>query len=106
MFGNPVAVEEEEAVFYLVWTYGIKTFDRRKKARCIFDESLRSGSVKVLIKHTQAAVIKPVLDCFMVSQPVKTSLFLEPMCLTRLLKLLSLKRVSISNQTKHSMIGG
>jgi hypothetical protein len=39
MFGNLVAVEEDNAVFHLVWTYGIKTLDGRKKARCICDGS-------------------------------------------------------------------
>ena len=48
MFGDPVAVDKEDAVFFLVWTYGIKTLDGRKKARCICDGSSRSGTVKVL----------------------------------------------------------
>jgi hypothetical protein len=48
MFGDPVAVEKDDAVFYLVWTYGVKTLDGRKKARCVCDGSTRSGSVKVL----------------------------------------------------------
>jgi hypothetical protein len=39
MFGNPVAVEEDDAVFHLVWTYGIKTPDGRKKAHCVCDGS-------------------------------------------------------------------
>jgi hypothetical protein len=39
MFGNPIAVEEDDAVFHLVWTYGIKTLDGRKKARCVCDGS-------------------------------------------------------------------
>jgi hypothetical protein len=50
MFGNPIAVEEDDAVFHLVWTYGIKTLDGRKKARCVCDGSTQSGSVKVLDK--------------------------------------------------------
>jgi hypothetical protein len=48
MFGDPVAVDKEDAVFFLVWTYGIKTLDGRKKARCVCDGSSRSGTVKVL----------------------------------------------------------
>jgi hypothetical protein len=32
MFGEPVAVTQEDAVFHLVWTYGIKAVDGRKKA--------------------------------------------------------------------------
>jgi hypothetical protein len=39
MFGDPVAVEKDDAVFYLVWTYGVKTLDGRKKARCVCDGS-------------------------------------------------------------------
>ena len=48
MFGDPVAVKEDDAVFHLVWTYVIKALDRRKKARCVCDGSTRSGSVQVL----------------------------------------------------------
>ncbi len=39
MFGDPVQVDKDDAVFYLVWTYGIKTLDGRKKARCMCDGS-------------------------------------------------------------------
>jgi hypothetical protein len=48
MFGHPVAVEDDAAIFHLVWTYGVKTADGRKKARCVCDGSTRSGSVQVL----------------------------------------------------------
>ena len=47
-FGDPTAVDKDDAVFYLVWTYTIKAVDKRKKARCVCDGSSRSGSVKVL----------------------------------------------------------
>ncbi len=50
MFGDPVAVDKDDAVFYLAWTYGVKTLDGRKKARCVCDGSSRSGSVKILDK--------------------------------------------------------
>ena len=46
--GMPVAVDHNDAVFHLVWTYNIKAVDGRKKARCVCDGSSRSGSVKVL----------------------------------------------------------
>jgi hypothetical protein len=49
-FGEPTAVDKEDAVFHLVWTYNIKVLDGRKKARCVCDGSSRSGSVKVLDK--------------------------------------------------------
>jgi hypothetical protein len=48
MFRDPVAVDEDAAVFHLVWTYAIKALDRRKKARCICDGSSRSGLVQIL----------------------------------------------------------
>ncbi len=48
MFGTPVTVESNEAVFNLVWSYGIKAVDVRKKARCTCDGSSRSGQVHVL----------------------------------------------------------
>jgi hypothetical protein len=39
MFGNPVAMEKDDAVFHLVWTYNIKALDGRKKARWVCDGS-------------------------------------------------------------------
>ncbi|KAL7552295.1 hypothetical protein ACHAWF_018275 [Thalassiosira exigua] len=48
MFGNPVAVTSDDAVFNLVWTYVVKELDKRKKARCTCDGSTRSGQVRVL----------------------------------------------------------
>ncbi len=48
MFGDPVKVDKDNAVFFLVWTYGVKTLDGRKKAHCVCDGSSRSGTVKVL----------------------------------------------------------
>ena len=48
MFGEPVAMSEEDAVFHLVWTYAIKAVDGRKKARCVCDGSTRSGMVRIL----------------------------------------------------------
>ena len=50
MFGAPVAVKEDDAIFHLVWTYAIKALDRRKKARCVCNGSTCSGSVQVLDK--------------------------------------------------------
>jgi len=48
MFGSPEAVESNEAVFNLVWSYGIKALDARKKARCTCDGSPHSGQVRIL----------------------------------------------------------
>jgi hypothetical protein len=50
MFGLPLAVESTEAFFNLVWLYGIKAVDGRKKARCTSNTSTRSGQVCVLDK--------------------------------------------------------
>jgi hypothetical protein len=32
MFGDPVAAEDELAIFHLIWTYMVKELDERKKA--------------------------------------------------------------------------
>jgi hypothetical protein len=48
MFGSPVAVESDEAVFNLVWLYGIKAVDGHKKACCTCDGSTQSDQVRVL----------------------------------------------------------
>ena len=48
MFGSPAAVESNEAVFNLVWSYGIKALNARKKAQCTCDGSPRSGQVRIL----------------------------------------------------------
>ncbi len=53
LFGTPVKVESNEAVFNLVWTYVVKELDKHKKARCTCDGSPRSGQVRVL-DHTYA----------------------------------------------------
>ena len=50
MFGKPVAVTQENAVFQLVWTYAIKVVDGRKKAHCVCDGSTRLGMVRILAK--------------------------------------------------------
>jgi hypothetical protein len=48
MFGDPVAVDKDDAIFHLVWTYAVKALDRRKKAWCVCNGSTRLGSVQVL----------------------------------------------------------
>ncbi len=48
MFGTPVPVTPNDAVFHLVWTYYIKAVDGRNKARCVCDGSTRSGKVQIL----------------------------------------------------------
>jgi hypothetical protein len=48
MFGDPLVVLDNSAVFNLVWTYAVKEVDGRRKARCTCDGSTRGGQVRVL----------------------------------------------------------
>ncbi len=48
MFGPPVAVTSEDAVFNLVWSYGVEAVDGRKKAQCTCDGLTRSVQVRIL----------------------------------------------------------
>ncbi len=48
MFGTPVLVDSEAAVFHLVWTYAIKGIDGRKKACWACDGSPCFGQAKML----------------------------------------------------------
>ncbi len=48
MFGQPVPIQDDMAVFRSVWTYAIKAVDSRKKARWACDGSPRSGQAKIL----------------------------------------------------------
>jgi hypothetical protein len=48
MFGDPVATDNNAAIFHLVWIYNIKTLDSRKKACCVCGGLTHSGSVQVL----------------------------------------------------------
>jgi hypothetical protein len=48
MFGTPVSMNNEMAVFHSVWTYTNKALDSCKKARWACDGSPRSGQAKIL----------------------------------------------------------
>jgi hypothetical protein len=50
MYGKPQVVDEDAAVFHLVWTYNIKALDGQKKARCVCDGSLWAGQARILDK--------------------------------------------------------
>jgi hypothetical protein len=52
MSSNPIAVEQDDTIFLLVWTYSIKALDGCKKAHCVCNGSTHSGmgAVKVLDK--------------------------------------------------------
>ena len=56
MFGTPVHVTSQSAVFNLVLSYDIKVDDGRKKARFMCDGSTRAGQVRVL-DHTYASFV-------------------------------------------------
>jgi hypothetical protein len=48
MFGTPQPVNEDEAIFPLVWTYNFTALDGRKKARCVCNGSPRTGQATIL----------------------------------------------------------
>jgi len=62
----PVAVESNEAVFNLVWSYRIKALDARKKAQCTCDESPRLGQVRIL-DETYANCVNQTSACLFYS---------------------------------------
>jgi hypothetical protein len=75
MFGQPVAVNEDDAIFHLVWTYSVKAVDGRKKACCICDGSTRSGQVRVLAETHANALIRLALACSMQLPPQRADLW-------------------------------
>jgi hypothetical protein len=78
-FGEPTAIDKEDAVFHLVWTYNIKVLNGRKKARCICDGSSRSGLVKVLDEVYANFVDQTSSRLFYAMAAPKTSSCLAPM---------------------------
>jgi hypothetical protein len=62
MFGSSVAVESNEAVFNLVWSYRIKAGDGCKKARCTCDGSTWLGQVRVF-DETYANCVDQTSTC-------------------------------------------
>ena len=50
MFGTPIQVDDDAAVFHTVWTCDIKALDDRKKARMVCDGSPRASQAHVLDK--------------------------------------------------------
>jgi hypothetical protein len=53
LFGKPVKVDNNEAVFNLVWTYVVKELDKHNKARCTCNGLTQGGQVCIL-DHTYA----------------------------------------------------
>jgi hypothetical protein len=62
MFGDPVATINNATIFYLVWTYNIKTLDGHKKACCGCNGLTRSSSVQVL-DETYANCVDQTSSC-------------------------------------------
>ncbi len=62
MFGEPVAVTQEDAIFHLVGTYAIKAVNDRKKACCVCDGSTCSGMVHILAE-TYANCVDQTSSC-------------------------------------------
>jgi hypothetical protein len=62
MFGDPVAVDKDDAIFHLVWTYNIKMLDGGKKAWCVCNGSSHSSSVQILDK-TYANCVDQTSSC-------------------------------------------
>jgi hypothetical protein len=62
MFGPPVAATSDDAVFNLVWSYGVKAVDGHKKMRCTCDGSPRLGQVCILDK-TYANCVDEMSAC-------------------------------------------
>jgi hypothetical protein len=48
MFGTPISMSKDDAIFHLVWTYAIKALNNWKKARCVYNGSTCSGMVHIL----------------------------------------------------------
>jgi hypothetical protein len=47
-FGEPTLASDEDAIFYLGWTYTLKAVDGCKKACCVCNASTGSGLVLIL----------------------------------------------------------
>jgi hypothetical protein len=62
MFGTPVPMSQEDAIFHLVWKYAIKALDDQKKAQCICDGSTCSGMVRIL-DETYANCVNQTSSC-------------------------------------------
>ncbi len=66
MFGQPVPIHDNMAVFHSVWTYAIKALDSQKKARWACDGSTHSGQAKILKKTYANCVDQMSLHLFYV----------------------------------------
>jgi hypothetical protein len=107
MFGPPEAVESKEAVFNLVWSYGIKALDARVRK---LDVPAMGPHVRdKFVSLTRLMLIvstKPALVCFMASRRLRIFLFMGRMFQMPSLRLLHRNRGFTSDQIGHSMSGG
>jgi len=105
MFGSPEAVESNEAVFNLVWLYGIKVLDARKKARCTCDVFSRSGQVRILDETCANCVDQTSTRLFYGIAAAENLLVYESE-FEPLLRLLPRNKGFISDRIRHFMSGG
>jgi hypothetical protein len=94
MFGSPLAVESNEPVFNLVWLYGIKAVDGRKKACCTCDGSTRLGQVRVIDETYANCVDQTSAYLFYGIAAAENLIIMGWMCLMHLQKLPPQSRVS------------
>jgi hypothetical protein len=106
MFGTPLFVDEDAAVFHTVWTYGIKALDARKKARMVCDSSLRAGQAHVLDKKNANCVDQTSSRMFYAIQPRRISWYTVLTCPTLLPKPHLPNKDSTSTPIALSMNGG
>ncbi len=106
MFGPPVAVTLEDAVFNLVWLYGVKAVDGHKKAQCTCDGSTRSGQVRVLDETYANCVDQTSAHLFYGVTAVENSSFTVQMYLTLLPRLLHQSRASSFGRIMPFIHGG
>ncbi len=106
MSGSPTAVESNEAVFPLVWSYGIKAVDGRKKARCTCDGLHDQAKFVFSTRHMLTVSTRLVLVCSMGSRRLRTYSFMGRMSQMPSRRLLHLNRGFISGLIRLFMIGG
>ena len=105
MSGDPVAVNKDDSIFYLVWTYGIKTLDGHKKARCMCDGSTRFGSVKVL-DETYANCVDQTISRLFYALSAGENLLVFGADVSNATEAPPPNKTSTSDQIKLFMIGG
>ena len=102
--GMPTAVDQNNIVFHLVWTYNIKAVDGRKKAHCVCNGSNRSGSVKVLDEVYANCVDQTSACLFYAVAAAENFLSSVPTCATHLQRLRPQNKASarycISNHSR------